>query len=177
MASSCAASAFQDVAVIQCTQLFNRKIMGILWANRSKLDPGQVSILKALYDNKQRGTLQCKTPITYKLSNSLPGKLGYGRYYGSKGSLETLEKDLRATLCHEYYMDVDIVNCHPTLIMQMSQRLFGISMPCLSHYVQNRGEILCVMQSDFSIQAEHAKSLVSKVPSRQVSCPPLVMHT
>jgi hypothetical protein len=155
----------QDVIhkTITCIQLFDRKRMGILWANRSKLDPGQVPILKALYDNKQRGTLQCKTPITYKLSSSIPGKLGYGRYYGSKGSLETLEKDLRSTLCVEYYTDVDIVNCHPTLIAQMSHNLFKASMPSLEHYVKNRDSVFQSLQKDFNISSENAKTLVTKV--------------
>ena len=83
----------------QCIQLFNRRAMGELWEKRKDLDPGQVKILKSLYDNKKRGTLECKTPITYNLARSKAGALGYGRYVATIGCLGTLERDIRATLC------------------------------------------------------------------------------
>ena len=64
----------------QCVQLFNRRAMGSLWERRRDLDASQVRILKSLYDNKKRGTLDCKTPITYALSKSRAGQMGFGRY-------------------------------------------------------------------------------------------------
>ena len=115
-------------------QLFNRVKMGKLWAIRDKLDPGQVKILKTLYDSKNKGSVQCQTPITYKLASSTPGKLGFGRLYGSRGSMEMLEQELRGTLCSELYTDVDIVNCHPILIPELSKKLFNNHMPNLEYY-------------------------------------------
>jgi hypothetical protein len=106
----------------QCTQLFNRRAMGSLWERRRDLDASQVRILKSLYDSKKRGTLASKTPITYAHSKSKAGQMGFGRYYGTMGSLETLQRDIRATLCAEYYTDIDIVNCHPTLLVQMAHK-------------------------------------------------------
>jgi len=134
--------------------------MGQLWANRKELDAGQVKILKALYDNKKRGLLECKTPVVYKLSNEKAGLLGYGRYYGSIGSLETLQRDIRGTLCAGLYTDIDIVNCHPTLVVQMAQRLFQLDMPALSLYVEQRQAFFERHAASFT--PEELKELVLK---------------
>lgn len=141
-------------------QLFNRVKMGKLWAIRDKLDHGQVSILQSLYDGKLKGSIQCQTPITYKLSNSIPGKLGYGRLYGTKGSLETLEQDIRGTLCSDIYTDIDIVNCHPVLIHQMSKYLFDMNMPQLEYYINHRDEFFEDMLKNHNITKDSAKKLI-----------------
>jgi hypothetical protein len=134
--------------------------MGKLWAIRDKLDPGQVSILKSLYDGKLKGSIQCQSPITYKLSNSIPGQLGYGRLYGTKGSLETLEQDIRGTLCSDIYTDIDIVNCHPVLIHQLSKKLFNMDMPHLKYYITHREEFFESMLRDHNITKTGAKMLI-----------------
>ena len=143
----------------ECIQPFDRYKMGLLWNNkRDDLDPGQRKLLKALWDNKQRGTLKCKTPIIYKL-NGKAGELGYGRYYGTRGSLEQLERDVRATLCSETYWDIDIVNCHPVLAVQLAKREFNQSMPMLDHYVQNRKECLAKFMT-YGLSESDAKQVV-----------------
>ena len=131
--------------------------MGQLWSRRQALDPGQVKILKALYDNKKRGLLECRTPVVYKLSSDTAGQLGYGRLYGSSGSLETLQRDIRGALCAGLYTDVDIVNCHPTLVVQMAERLFGQAMPALAHYVEHREAFY---ESHAALKPEELKELV-----------------
>lgn len=139
-----------------CIQLFNRRAMGSLWERRKELDPGQVKILKCLYDSKKRGTLDCKTPVTYALSRSKAGQMGYGRYYGTAGSLETLERDIRATLCSEFYTDVDIVNCHPVLLVQMADKWLGKKMPILASYAANRQTLFYDKYAD-RFTEEHIK--------------------
>jgi hypothetical protein len=84
-------------------QLFSRRGIGYLYDHRNELDPGQVSIINSLWNNRKKGTLECQQTITYKLALTKAGKLGWGRYYGSKGGLETVEKECRGTLCGEYY--------------------------------------------------------------------------
>ena len=146
----------------EATQLFNRKAMALLWKNNKKFDYGQVAILKSLYDNKLKGTLNCKTPVVYTLRGKM-GELGYGRYYGTKGSLETLERNIRATLCAEYYDDIDIVNCHPVLMVQLSQRLLDTPMPMLSHYVENRAKVLESICSELCVKESDAKAIIIKL--------------
>lgn len=123
-------------------QLFSRTNMSLLWTNKGNvIDKSQKALLKVLYDNKARGTLEGKINITYRLSSHKAGEMGYGRYYGQKGSLEAIDKDIRGTLCSEYYTDIDIVNCHPVLMVQLSKR-FGIDMPGYSYYNEHRDELI-----------------------------------
>ena len=124
------------------TQKFSRRGLGYLWSKRSELDPGQVAIIDSIWKNKKKGSLEGLQTITYKLSNKKPGKLGYGRFYGSKGSLETLEKECRGTLCKDYYYDIDIVNCHPVLLVQYAKETYNKELPELTYYVNHRDAVL-----------------------------------
>ena len=127
---------------IDTTQLFSRKAIGYLWSKREELDPGQVSIINSIYNNKKKGVVQGSQHIKYDLSRAKPGKLGYGRLYGQKGGFEQLEKECRGTICKDYYDDVDVVNCHPVLLVQYAKRYFNIDLVEVEKYVQNREEYL-----------------------------------
>lgn len=127
---------------IQTTQLFSRAGLGYLWERRAELDPGQVALLTSLYNNRKKASIECQQTVDYKLSNKKAGRLGWGRYYGNKGSLEQLEKEVRGTLCHEYYYDVDIVNCHFVLLTQFAHSKFGRDMPEVDKYIDNREDFL-----------------------------------
>jgi len=122
------------------TQVFSRSGLGFLWSKRAELDPGQLSIINSLYINKKKSTLECQQQIKYKLASSKPGQLGYGRYYGSKGSLETLEKECRGTICKEFYHDIDVVNCHPVLLEQFAKNKYDKELPELGKLCMNREE-------------------------------------
>jgi len=142
-------------------QLFNRYKMGLLWNNkRDCFDPGQVKLLKSLWDNKQKGTLKCKTPITYKFKAGREGELGYGRYYGSLGSLEQIERDIRATLCADLYWDIDIANCHPVLAVQLAKREFNMEMPMLQYYIANRKSCYTKFMTDYGLSEADAKNVM-----------------
>lgn len=164
-----------ELTQYECYQLFDRTMLSILWSNKDKLDSEQIAILKLLYTDKNRGTHKTK-PIIYKLSTSIPGKLGYGRYYGEKGSIETLKKDIRATLCSKYYMDIDIINCHPSLIVQMAKNWFNLSMPNLEYYNSNRSEIVSDTIAQYKMTYESVKILVLKILYNAVldNCVPIL---
>jgi len=127
---------------IVTTQMYSRAGMGYLWNKRAELDPGQVKILNAVYNNKKKKDIECKQTITYKLSRTKAGQLGYGRYYSTIGGLETVEKEARGTLCRELYHDIDIVNCHPVLLEQFAKGEYEKELPCLSYYINNREAML-----------------------------------
>ena len=139
-------------------QLFNRKSMALLWDKRSQFSPTTISKLKALYDNKSRGTLGCKTKIRYNLTG-IPGQLGYGRYSSTKGSLETIDCDIRHTLCKEYYQDIDIVNCQPVLAVQFAKQ-YNVQMPYLSIYNANRASVSEEIASLLKFTSGEIKALV-----------------
>lgn len=146
------------------TQVFSRKTMGQLWNIRTKLEVGQSELIDCLYKaTKKRGTSRCEYNTEYKLSASQVGKLGYGRYYGAKGSLETLEKDIRGTLCSDFYDDIDVVNCHPTIIPQMSLAWFNKPMPAMQSYVDNRDKYFQMMEENARFDENMTKALVLRL--------------
>jgi len=127
---------------ITTVQLFSRRGLGYLWERRNELDPGQVALLTTLYNNRKKGSVECQQTVTYKLSTKKAGKLGWGRYYGSKGSLEQLEKEVRGTLCRDYYYDIDIVNCHFVLLTQFARSKYNTDLPEVDKYIAKREEFL-----------------------------------
>lgn len=145
-------------------QQFNRKTMGQLWATRASLDKNQAGMIDCLYKQvKKRKFATCEVPMTYALSTSGVGAFGYGRYYGPKGSMEQLDRDIRGTLCSDYYDDIDVVNCHPTLIIQMAMKLFNQPMPSLTKYVENRQYFFDLMNTKFRYNEEMVKVMVIKI--------------
>lgn len=106
----------------ECEQLFNKRALGYLWSRRAELDPQQEKYITSLYNNRTKRKIEGSRPVTYKLSKTLVGALGYGRLFGSIGSFETLEREVRGTLCDDFYWDIDIVNCHPVLLAQLASR-------------------------------------------------------
>lgn len=144
---------------IRKEQVFSKRGMGFLWANRSMIDPNQVLILDSLYKSKKSGSMIGKHNVVYKLAATGAGKLGYGRYYGTKGSLETLERECRGTLCQDYYYDVDIVNCHPVLLVQLARMRYQKDLPEVEAYNANREQVW----REIGESKEEAKFQVIKV--------------
>lgn len=151
--------------VFSAVQIFNRRSIGYLWDKRGDLDPGQTSIINSIYNNKKKGSAlgAAEQKITYKLSSKAAGKLGYGRLYGTKGSFETLEKECRGTICKEYYHDIDIVNCHPVLLLQFAKKQFQTDLPEVDKYVINREVYLKNVMTENSITRDEAKAAIISV--------------
>lgn len=135
-------------ASIVCEQVFSKKSMGYLWSVRDELDQGQVPHLDAMFKGGRKGDIRGRFTSTYKLANSAIGRLGYGRLYGSKGSMEQLEREIRGTLCREFYHDIDVVNCHPVLLVQFAKRYYNMEMPEVAKYCENRDEYLAKISED-----------------------------
>ena len=151
--------AHSSAIVITTEQVFSKKALGFLWSKRNEIDPGQVSILNSLYNNRKKGNIEGKQAITYKLSKSKAGQLGYGRLYGNKGSLETLEKECRGTLCKDSYHDLDICNCHPVLLVQFAKLKYNKDLIEVQKYVLSRDEYL----SNVSNNRDDAKQEIIRI--------------
>ena len=144
---------------IQLTQIFSRSALGYLWMRRAELDPEQMKIINSLYNNRKKKSIDGQQTITYKLSASKAGKLGYGRMYGNVGSLEQLERECRGTICREFYYDIDMVNAHPVILVQFAERLFEIDLPEVRKYCENRDTYLNRISTD----RDEAKQAMIKV--------------
>jgi hypothetical protein len=144
---------------VKTTQQFSRRGVGYLWSRRAELDAGQTAIVDSIYKNRKKGSLEGQQVITYKLARSKAGQLGYGRLFGQKGSLETLKRECRGTICREYYHDIDVVNAHPVLLVQFAKSKYNRDLPELEHYNDHREEVL----ARISPNRDEAKEEVIKV--------------
>jgi hypothetical protein len=144
---------------VMCEQVFNRKSLGYLWSKRNETDPGQLVIMKSLYDNRKKGSIEGSVRVEYKLARGVVGKLGYGRLYGTRGSLETLEREIRGTLCEEFYHDIDVKNAHPVILHQYAKMKYSREMPAVKKYCDNRDACL----NAISENRDEAKTAFLKV--------------
>ena len=84
---------------------------------------------------------------------------GFGRVYAKKSlSLQSIRKQIRHTLCNDYYMDIDIVNAHPVMLNQLCQKN-GLSNKNLNLYVSNRESYLQTIINDCGVSRGDAKIL------------------
>lgn len=150
---------------IKKTQLWSRKAMGDLWAQRETLlSRDEADILDNLYKARSvAGPHQSQRIEYHTSSKSAAGRAGYGRLYGYGGfSLEKVNADLRATLCRDVYHDLDIVNAQPAILRTLADK-HGRPLPQLAYYVDNREAVLEGIASTCGVSRAEAKKSVIAV--------------
>ena len=83
-----------------------------LLLNSDKIDFIQKTFLKKILQNKTNGN---KLKTNYNYGRSIR-KFQIGRLYSDIG-LQGIERNVRALLAQNNYFDLDIVNCHPVLLL------------------------------------------------------------
>ena len=83
----------------------------------------------------------------------------FGRLYS--GGAQGLPKVIRGALLADIATDIDIINCHPNILLYVCG-LHGIQCPNLKYYVDNRDKILIDMTTDMGITKEQAKEYFLK---------------
>jgi hypothetical protein len=78
-----------------------------------------------------------KLNVKYEVS-----ELGIGRVFPHKSlGYCNMRRELRHTLADNYYIDIDIVNCHPSILYQLCEKN-KIICKRLKYYVNNRSEVI-----------------------------------
>lgn len=125
-------------------QKYNVRALQYFLDNRKDIDKSQLSHLLAIQD-KTKGLNEFEVEYGFKTDKKgkdcRVAKLGYGRIYGPVGSAEYLDNTYRENLYAETEFDVDIKNCHPTLLIQLAKKN-NIQLPEMEIYVKNREEYL-----------------------------------
>ena len=114
--------------------------------NSDKLRSGQFYAGDYFYTNEKQQleryikTLSKKTnlkKVDYKMSKGNT----FGRVYPQFGlSVGQFSKNIRHTVCIENYIDIDMVNAHPTILLQICIKN-NIKCEQLKYYVDNREAI------------------------------------
>lgn len=104
-------------------------------------------------------------PPVRRLMVTYSKKSAIGRRTASHPSSQHCPSGLRQLLLNAFYHDVDIVNCHPTLFLQVA-RAMGVgeeSLSTLREYVENRQPMLERISEFYGIPAATCKYAVLRV--------------
>jgi len=95
-----------------------------------------------------------KVKVTYKLGTS-----GYARVYANKCiSLGCIRRAVRHTLAKDYYVDIDMENCHPNILYQLC-KANGLKCDHLEAYCKNRSVYIQNIMDDYQVDRDSAKTL------------------
>jgi hypothetical protein len=89
------------------------------------------SILNEFYKAKLKSPV-----VTYRYS----ARMSAGRRFANH-SLQGISRRIRHTIAKDLYYDIDIVNAHPTFLLDLTQQM-KFDHPLLREYVQHRDELL-----------------------------------
>jgi hypothetical protein len=97
--------------------------------------------------------------ITYKMTKGI----SFGRVIPDKGlGLFNLRREIRQTLCKDFYVDIDVENCHPVILDQICKKN-KIKTNYLSVYIQNRDEKLKDVMTLYDCDRDTAKKLFIRI--------------
>lgn len=119
--------------MIYQTEKFNaNKLHFLIKNNPYDLSSDDIKKLKSFLDNSTNGIIKQQ----YKKSAS-------GRLFAchSSVSLQSMKSEIRNTICNDYYYDLDIVNCMPSILKHLCD-LHDIECDVLTSYVNNRDSTL-----------------------------------
>ena len=126
---------------------FNRK--AALYLQENLGDFIEDAAKRADADDKIKKLLESSRGRDYNKVSYSKGKEALdgnkGRWFAkTPGAMQYLSRSLRHTLCKELWIDLDFVNCHPTLLLGLCKRL-GIVHRRLKRYVRHRERLLAEM--------------------------------
>ena len=109
-------------------------------------DYNPFTILNKYLMKSQNGTLKTK----YKQNN------GRGRFHAIKSlSLQSMPREIRHTLAREFYIDIDIVNAHPNILLHLCKQK-NMYPKILKKYCKSRDKML----EKFKVELDVAKTVI-----------------
>jgi hypothetical protein len=140
-----------DLCIVKEEQ-FDANMMSVL----SNHDGIGQDIKKQLKAYRKRAVNGNKVQVVYDYGNDLKG-LREGRVYASKGlGLQSFRSDVRAALAAKYYIDIDMANAQPVLLVQLAKK-HGWACSRLEEYVQNRATKLKEVMEELGCDRDGAK--------------------
>jgi len=139
-------------ASIEVVEVIDLTVLKKIYERRQELLP-DVPSYQTLFRNFYDNTVAANGRRVVCYQQKAHGE-DFGRYSSRNGaSLQGLKHELRATLAHELYHQLDIGSAHPTILRSLAAD-HGWETPCLDHYVANRENVLAM----FPAGRERAKT-------------------
>ena len=85
--------------------------------------------------------------------------MNFGRVFPKNALwLFSIRREIRHTLARDYYIDIDIDNCHPVLLYQICKNN-NIKCKYLKKYIDRRSEYLSEIMEIYNVVKDDAKQL------------------
>lgn len=95
--------------------------------------------------------------VTYNKSKN---SNGYGRMFSHRGlSLQSLPREIRHTISNELYVDIDIVNCHPNLLIQYAEKN-NLRCKYIKLYSDNREDFFKKFKNECNLDRDYIKKSI-----------------
>ena len=115
---------------------------------------------KQIYETEYDMLLNYYSKIN--MNNKIPVKYikqKYGRSNPEKSlGLHNIRREVRHTIANEFYIDIDIVNCHPVILHQILTHN-NIKCHYLTKYIENRNDYLDIVMKTYNLNRDKAKIL------------------
>jgi hypothetical protein len=148
---------------IVCREKVDITILNKLINSSLLKDTFNNSIVSKIYANEKEQLLKYKSIIdTNGYANVKYNKtkdISFGRVFPNKSlGFISIRREIRQTLAKNYYVDIDVENCHPTMLLQICEH-FGLECKVIKKYVSNRDKYLKHCINEYGIDREQAKRL------------------
>lgn len=115
------------------------------------------TICRVLEESPGSGGVCC---VTRKYRHS--PSFSVGRLYAAH-SLQGVCGAVRRACSWQYYWDLDITNCFPTILLRLAKSKGAGGLPLLEQYVASREEVLGRIQGEYGVDRDSAKTAVLAV--------------
>ena len=129
---------------IELEERFDANVLNHILKNRDKFDPMIVSRRPNYEDYDIFGMAQRYLNLSHDghIKTKYKQNNGYGRFYAVQSmSLQSITRNIRHSIARDYYIDIDIVNCHPIILEHLCIQN-NYPHKNLSHFIKNRDKIL-----------------------------------
>lgn len=114
------------------------------------------------YESEREQLLNYKKLIVgteARVKYTMKKTISYGRVIPNQGlGLFNIRRELRQTLSKDYYVDIDVENCHPVILSQICEKN-NIECKFLDEYINNRKNILEETMNKYNCSRDVAKRL------------------
>lgn len=139
------------------TELFNPDAMQLL-LRHDGIDFGTRQRLQKYYKRRKNGN---RVEVVYDFCKDYSAKVG--RVYAYQGlGLVGMSRDIRNALAKDLYWDVDMVNAHHNILVQLCEQK-GWKCEGLKHYVNNRERVLNEIMLHYGCSHKDAKNLMIRL--------------
>lgn len=153
-------------------ELINKELADVI-LNAKAVSEDELATLQAYVKAAKYTSTQYSRDVVYKLGKN--GELHQlGRWYARGRSLQNMPRNLRNLLAGPYYVDVDMVNAQPTLLLQVCE-MNGWPCEALRGYVENREALLQDVMRALSCSRDDAKEKATAIVFGSTATPPVAL--